>query len=208
MEARLNASGKSMAARPTGANAAADTIRKAFEESSANCARLADQAELIAGIAEEIVSRLRRSGTVMFCGNGGSAPDAQHVAAELQGRFLKERAPLAALALTANSSALTALGNDYGFEEIFERQIRGLGKPADVLVAISTSGNSRNVIRALEAAKSIGMYAVGFTGRSGGAVSNCCDAVVRVPSERTPRIQEMHIGVGHAICQIVEDAFS
>ena len=208
MEARLNAPGKPTAARPAGANASADTIRKAFEESSANYARIADLSELIAGIADEIVSRLRRGGTVMFCGNGGSAADCQHLAAELQGRFLKERAPLAAVALTANSSTLTALGNDYGFEEIFERQIRSLGKPADVLIAISTSGNSRNVIRALEAAKSIGMYAVGFTGRSGGTMSNCCDVVVRVPSDRTPRIQEMHIGVGHAICQIVEDAFS
>ncbi len=208
METRLKPSGRSTAARPAGANAAADTIRKAFEESSANYARLADQAELIARIAEEIVSRLRRGGTVMFCGNGGSASDCQHLAAELQGRFLKERAPLAAVALTANSSALTALGNDYGFEEIFERQIRGLGKPADVLIAISTSGSSRNVIRALGAAKSIGMYAVGITGRSGGAMSNCCDAILRVPSDHTPRIQEMHIGVGHAICQVIEDAFS
>jgi len=208
MEARLKPSDRAAAARPAGANAAADTIRKAFEESSANYATLADQAESIAQIAEEIVSRLRRGGTVMFCGNGGSAADSEHLAAELQGRFMKERAPLAAVALTANSSALTALGNDYGFEEIFERQIRGLGKPVDVLIAISTSGNSKNVIRALEAAKSIGMYAVGLTGRSGGAMSNCCDAVVRVPSDDTPRIQEMHIGVGHAICQIIEDAFS
>jgi len=142
----------------------------------------------------------------MFCGNGGSAADSQHLAAELQGRFLRERAPLAALALTANASALTAIGNDYGFDEVFERQLRGLAKSGDVLIGISTSGNSKNVLRALTAAKSMGLYTVGLTGESGAAMVNCCDAIVRVPSKHTARIQEMHIGVGHVICQIIEDA--
>jgi len=194
------------AAKAAGAEDSAALVRKALEDTSANYHKLADQAELIADIAQEIASRLRRGGTVMFCGNGGSAADSQHLAAELQGRFMKERAPLAAIALTVNSSALTAVGNDYGFDAVFERQVRGLAKPQDVLIGISTSGKSKNVIKALEAAKAIGALTVGLTGKSGGAMTSCCDAIVRVPSDDTARIQEMHIGVGHIICQLVEDA--
>jgi len=201
MEARLKP-----ATKTASSDASAENVRKAFQECSANYDRLADQAELVVDIANEIIARLRRGGTVIFCGNGGSAADSQHLAAELQGRFMKERAPLAALALTANTSALTALSNDYGFDEVFERQVRGLAKRGDVLIGISTSGTSRNVIRALEAAKAMGVYTIGLTGLSGGLMANCCDAVVRVPSDHTARIQEMHIGVGHVICQIIEDA--
>src|SRR5262249_54001339 len=151
----------------------------------------------------QMISRIRRGGTVMFCGNGGSAADALHLAAELQGRYLKDRSPLAALALTANSSTLTAIGHDYDFGEVFARQVRALGKSGDVLVAISTSGNSTNVIRALKAAKDIGMFTIGLTGASGGALKNNCDAVLSVPSDHTPRIQEMHIGLGHMLCQLI-----
>ncbi len=184
----------------------ADRVRRTFEETSANYSNLMEQAETISEIALEIAARVGHGGCVMFCGNGGSAADSQHLAAELQGRFLRERAPLAALALTANASALTAIGNDYGFDEVFERQLRGLAKSGDVLIGISTSGNSKNILRALTAAKSMGLYTVGLTGESGTAMVNCCDAIVRVPSKHTARIQEMHIGVGHMICQIIEDA--
>ncbi|HYM19224.1 MAG TPA: D-sedoheptulose 7-phosphate isomerase [Micropepsaceae bacterium] len=186
-------------------NEAARRIRNAFAESSGNYAKLCEEAEAIAEIALKIVERMRRGGKLMFCGNGGSAADAQHLAAELQGRYLRERSPLAAIALTANTSTLTAVGNDYGYGQVFARQVRALGKPEDVLIAISTSGNSRNVIEALEVAKAIGMFTVGLTGASGGAVRGICDALIRVPSDRTPRIQEMHIGVGHMICEIIED---
>jgi len=135
----------------------ADRVRRTFEETSANYSNLMEQAETISEIALEIAARVGRGGCVMFCGNGGSAADSQHLAAELQGRFLRERAPLAALALTANASALTAIGNDYGFDEVFERQLRGLAKSGDVLIGISTSGNSKNILRALTAAKSMGL---------------------------------------------------
>ena len=186
--------------------AMAEMARQAFEETAANYTRLAGQAGDIAAIATEIVARMRRGGMVMFCGNGGSAADSQHLAAELQGRFLKERAPLAAVALTANSSTLTAIANDYSYDEVFERQVKGLGKNTDVLFGISTSGNSRNVLRAIEAAKAMGIYTVGLTGESGGKMSNVCDAIIRVPSRHTARVQEMHIGVGHMICNLIEDA--
>jgi D-sedoheptulose 7-phosphate isomerase len=179
---------------------------RAFSESAKNFTRLAEQSDVIARIAIEIGARVRRGGCVMFCGNGGSAADAQHLAAELQGRYLRERAPLAAVALSSNTSTVTAIGNDYGFDEIFERQIRGLGRPSDAVVGISTSGKSRNVIRALTAAKSMGLFAVGLTGQSGELMADCSDALIRVPSDSTPRIQEMHIAVGHMICQIIEDS--
>jgi len=192
------------AARIDGTKAAA-RIRSAFEESSGNYAKLAEAADAIAEAALKIADRMRRGGKVMFCGNGGSAAGAQHLAAELQGRYLRERSPLAAIALTANSSTLTAIANDYGYGQVFARQVGALGKAEDVLVAISTSGNSRNVIEALKAAKGIGMFTVGLTGSSGGALAEICDALIRVPSDHTPRIQEMHIGVGHMICEIIED---
>ena len=127
----------------------ADKVRRTFEETSANYSRLTEQAEIISEIAHEIAMRVSRDGCVMFCGNGGSAADSQHLAAELQGRFLRERAPLAAVALSANVSTLTAIGNDYGFDEVFERQVRGLARSGDVVVGISTSGNSKNIGRSL-----------------------------------------------------------
>jgi D-sedoheptulose 7-phosphate isomerase len=149
---------------------------------------------------------LRGGGKVLFCGNGGSAADAQHLAAELMGRFLRDRAPLAAVALTVDTSALTAIGNDYAFDEVFARQLRGLGRPGDALVAISTSGNSANVLKALAVAREAGIVTVGLTGASGGRMAGLCDLCIRVPATRTDRIQEMHIAVGHLICGLVEDA--
>ena len=144
----------------------------------------------------------------MFCGNGGSAADAQHLAAELMGRFMIDRAPLPAMALTVNSSAMTAIANDYSYEEVFDRQLRGIGRSGDVLVAISTSGNSGNVVRAIEAAREINILTIGLTGESGGRMGNLCDICIRVPSASTPRIQEMHIAVGHCLCELVEAALA
>jgi D-sedoheptulose 7-phosphate isomerase len=122
------------------------------------------------------------------------------------GRFMIDRAPLAAMALNVNTSTITAIGNDYSYDEIFERQLRGIGRAGDVLIALSTSGNSRNVVRAIEAAREIGIATIGLTGEAGGAMSNLCDICIRVPSSSTPRIQEMHIAVGHSICEWVEAA--
>jgi D-sedoheptulose 7-phosphate isomerase len=161
--------------------------------------------ELVAQAAMQIVKSLRAGGKVLFFGNGGSAADAQHLAAEFTGRYLKERRALPALALHGNSSAVTAIGNDYGFEFVFARQMEALGQNGDVAVGISTSGNSRNVLRALEVAKSRGIYTVTLTGASGGAMKNVADCALCIPSEETPRIQECHILAGHIICEIAEE---
>lgn len=158
----------------------------------------------IARVALRIVDSLRSGGKVFFFGNGGSAADAEHLAAELAGRYLKQRPALASLALSANPSCVTAIGNDYGFDLVFARQIEALGKQGDVAVGISTSGSSRNVIRALEIAKSKAIYAVALTGASGGLLRDIADSTICIPSEETPRIQECHILTGHIICEIVE----
>lgn len=149
-------------------------------------------------------SSLMAGGKLMFCGNGGSAADSQHLASEFTGRFLEDRRPLAALALSTDSSALTCIGNDYSFDEVFARQVQGLGRAGDVLVAISTSGNSRNVIRAVEEAKLIGVSVVGLLGRDGGQLAAMCDFSLIVPSDVTARIQECHIFIGHTLCGLVE----
>src|SRR5271156_3769841 len=155
--------------------------------------------------AMQIVKSLRAGGKVMFFGNGGSAADAQHLAAEFTGRYLKERRALPALALHANTSSLTAIGNDYGFEFVFARQLEALGKEGDVAVGISTSGNSPNVLRALEAAKSKTIYTVALTGKTGGKMKQLADCTICIPSDETPRIQECHILTGHLICEIAEE---
>lgn len=142
---------------------------------------------------------------VMLCGNGGSAADAQHIAAELIGRYKKERAPLWATALTTDTSILTCIGNDYCYEEIFARQIRAIGQPGDILIAISTSGNSGNILRAVAAAKDVGCTVVGLAGHQGGKLAPSCDYAVTVPSDNTARIQEMHIMIGHMLCEFLED---
>ncbi len=148
---------------------------------------------------------LANGGKLLLFGNGGSAADAQHIATELSGRFRKERPALAALALTTDTSALTAIGNDYGFEAVFSRQVEALAKPEDLLVAISTSGNSANVIQAIHRGKGIGCQVVGFTSASGGAMLSLCDICLAVPATDTARIQEMHILLGHILCAGVEE---
>jgi D-sedoheptulose 7-phosphate isomerase len=160
--------------------------------------------DALADVATRIVTSLRAGGKVIFFGNGGSAADAQHLTAEFTGRYLKERRALAALALSTNSSSVTAIGNDYGFDLVFARQLEALGREGDVAIGISTSGNSRNVIRAFEAAKSKSIYTVALTGASGGAMKKVADCTICVPTEETPRIQECHILAGHIICEIVE----
>jgi D-sedoheptulose 7-phosphate isomerase len=160
--------------------------------------------DAVVNVAMRIVESLRAGGKVFFFGNGGSAADAQHLTAEFTGRYLRERAAWPALALSVNSSSVTAIGNDYGFDLVFARQLDALGKSGDVAVGISTSGNSRNVIRALEIAKSKSIYAVALTGASGGTLRNVADCTIGIPSEETPRIQECHILTGHLICEMVE----
>ncbi|RYY08309.1 MAG: SIS domain-containing protein [Sphingobacteriaceae bacterium] len=144
---------------------------------------------------------------ILLFGNGGSAADAQHIAAELVGRFLKERRSLPALALTTDTSAITAIGNDYGYEHIFRRQVEGLAVTGDVLIGISTSGNSQNVINALKAGKSTGCKVLGLSGRDGGGMNDICDLNIVIPSEITARIQEMHILIGHILCEAIDEVF-
>ncbi len=163
-------------------------------------------AEVIAEIASLIIDSYRSGGKVIFLGNGGSAADAQHLACELVGKFQAERSALPAIALSVNTSILTAIGNDYGFERVFARQIEAWARPEDVVVGISTSGNSTNVLKAMEAARKIGAKTVGFTGRSGGELKKSVDLCLRIPSDSTPRIQEGHITAGHVICSLVESA--
>jgi len=156
---------------------------------------------------ETAVATLKAGGKILLCGNGGSAADAQHIAAELTGRYKTERGALAGIALTTDTSALTAIGNDYGYEFVFSRQLEALGREGDLLIAISTSGNSGNVVKALELARKIGIKTIGLSGRTGGAMNELCELNLVVPSNDTPRIQEMHIMIGHIICQAIDDAF-
>ena len=154
--------------------------------------------------AQTIRGRLASGGKLLLMGNGGSAADSQHIAAELIGRFKKERAAIPAIALTVDSSSLTALGNDYGFETIFSRQIEALATAKDAVIGISTSGNSQNVIRALNLARNMGAATIGLAGHGGGNMKDCVDICIVVPSDDTPRIQEVHITIGHIICEIIE----
>ena len=156
---------------------------------------------------ETAVATLKAGGKILLCGNGGSAADAQHIAAELTGRYKTKRGALAGIALTTDTSALTAIGNDYGYEFVFSRQLEALGRKGDLLIAISTSGNSGNVVKALELARKIGIKTIGLSGRTGGAMNELCELNLVVPSNDTPRIQEMHIMIGHIICQAIDDAF-
>ena len=160
----------------------------------------------IEGCAKMWIGSLAAGGKVIFCGNGGSAADAQHLAAELMGRFLIDRDPLASVSLTVDTSALTAIGNDYGYEKVFSRQLRGVAKPGDVLVGISTSGNSANVIEALSVARSMGVGTIGLTGEGGGKMASLSDILIAVPHRQTNHIQEAHIAIGHVVCSIVESA--
>lgn len=152
-----------------------------------------------------VVEALTLGNKILFCGNGGSAADCQHLAAEFSGRFVKDRKALAALALTVDTSMLTCIANDYSYQEVFSRQIESIGKPGDVLVAISTSGNSRNVIRAVNTAKKLGITTVGLLGRNGGELLEVCDVSLVVPSMTTSLVQESHIFLGHYMCYKVEE---
>ena len=185
----------------------ADYAKQHLNASRDAFARAAEDAGFLASIekiADAVAGSLAQGGKVLLCGNGGSAADAQHIAAELVGRYEGERAPLAAIALTTDTSALTAIGNDYGFDHVFERQVQGLGKKGDVLIAISTSGKSPNIMKALEAAKKLGVLTVGFSGAKDGPMVAHCDLMLRAPSDKTPVIQQLHITAAHAICGLAE----
>lgn len=154
------------------------------------------------------VETLRRGNKILLCGNGGSAADAQHIAAELTGRYKTERRGLPGIALTTDTSALTAIANDYGYDRVFDRQVESLANKGDLLLGISTSGNSKNVLSALKLAKELGCSTIGFTGKDGGEMNEVCDVNLVVPSNNTPRIQEMHILFGHTMCQIIDNELS
>jgi D-sedoheptulose 7-phosphate isomerase len=178
-----------------------------FRKSRETLERAAGKREMIASIlaiADRTVRTLRDGGKVMLAGNGGSAADAQHIAAELIGRYTKDRDPYAALALTTDTSALTAIGNDYSFDKVFERQLRGLGRKGDIFIAISTSGSSPNILAALKAARELGIVTVGFTGTKGARMRPLCDLILIAPSDETALIQQIHITAAHGICELVE----
>jgi D-sedoheptulose 7-phosphate isomerase len=166
---------------------------------------LADQ---VATIGQRWIEALNNDGKILLMGNGGSAADAQHIAAELVGRYLVERKGLSSIALTTDTSILTAVGNDYGYEAIFSRQVEALARPQDIVVGYSTSGNSANVCAAMSVAREMGCYTVALTGESGGKLLALVDDCIRVPSPSTPRVQEVHAFIGHMLCAIVDDAFS
>ncbi|HNV02780.1 MAG TPA: SIS domain-containing protein [Vicinamibacterales bacterium] len=182
----------------------ADLVALRLEEASRLHAACLAAAAPAAEAAEAMLAALGRGGKVLACGNGGSAADAQHFAAELVGRFERDRPAIAALALTTDTSILTAIGNDFAFEDVFARQVDALGAPGDVLLGISTSGGSRNVRAAFASAKSRGLVTVALTGRDGGAVGAAADIHVNVPSASTARVQEVHRTLLHAICELVE----
>lgn len=184
---------------------AAQLVDKFVSESlSVKTKFFAENREKITEVAERIAHCLRSGCKVLLFGNGGSAADAQHMAAELVGRFSKDRAPLAAVSLATDTSILTAVGNDHGYDKIFSRQIEALGKPGDTVIAISTSGNSPSVLEAIDMAHSKDLFTVGFTGESGGKMKGHVDVLFQVPSSNTPRIQETHIVLGHIVCELVD----
>lgn len=156
-------------------------------------------------ISKIIIDALKNDKKILFCGNGGSAADAQHLAAELSGKFYLDRKPLFAEALHVNSSYITAVANDYSYDDVYSRLVIAKGRKGDILLAISTSGNSKNILRAIDMANEIGMITIGMTGEGGGKMQSLCKHILRVPSSDTPRIQEAHILLGHIICQLVEE---
>jgi D-sedoheptulose 7-phosphate isomerase len=185
-----------------------ERVSRSIEASIATHERLLGDADVLSAIAtvsDIVLGALLQRHKVLLFGNGGSAADAQHIAAEFVGRFNFDRPALPALALSVNTSCVTAIGNDYGFDQVFSRQIEALGAPGDVAIGLSTSGNSPNVLRALLVAKKMGLHAVGLTGSSGGKLKEAVDYCICVPSNETPRIQECHILVGHVVSQLVEE---
>ena len=183
-----------------------DYIREYIQSTQQSFARLDTCAPSITEAANLIAKAVLSGRRVYLCGNGGSAADAQHIAAEFVGRFQKERRPLPALALTTDTSALTAIANDYAYDDVFARQLAAFGQENDVLIAISTSGNSANVIKACDIAKELGMKVVTLTGAGGGALASVANVAIHVPSDKTSHIQEMHIAVGHMLCGFTEDS--
>ena len=179
-------------------------IENEFRNISCNFIHLQALAPQIEQVSNLCIEALKNGHKIMFCGNGGSAADSQHLAAELVGRYKMNRPALNAIALTVDTSILTAIGNDYGYDTIFERQVEGLGKKGDVLVGLSTSGNSKNVVLAFELAKKMGISTVAMTGKSGGKMKEIADMTINVPSDITNNIQEMHIAVGHLLCGVIE----
>jgi D-sedoheptulose 7-phosphate isomerase len=186
-----------------------DRIRSAILETADLIQTMAEDTALHDHLHDAVkacLSSLQQGGKLMFCGNGGSAADAQHWAGELVSRFYYDRPGLAAIALTTDTSILTAIGNDYGYEQSFSRQVEALGRAGDVLIVISTSGNSKNVIRAVEAAKQREILVIGFSGQATSAMASRCDINLNVPSLSTPRIQEGHEVLGHTLCMLIEEA--
>jgi D-sedoheptulose 7-phosphate isomerase len=182
-----------------------ETVKASFLEHAGLVEQVASLSREIADAADPMIEAVTAGNKLLICGNGGSAADAQHFAAELTGRFEKERRGLPGIALTTDTSALTAIGNDYGFERVFSRQVEALGREGDLLLAISTSGNSPNVLAAIESAQRLGMGVVGLTGGDGGKMNGLCDHLVAIPSHRTARIQEMHISIIHIWCELIDE---
>jgi len=184
------------------------SITTIINQSAENFNNISSDPNIILGIhnvVNLIVDAFQNDNKLLLCGNGGSAADAQHIAAELSGRFMKDRKPLYAEALHVNSSYLTAVSNDYGFEKTYSRMIEASGKSGDVLLALSTSGNSANVIQALKKANELGMQTIGLSGENGGEMNGLCNTLINVPSSSAARIQEAHILIGHIICELVEE---
>ncbi len=187
-----------------------EDIVKRIEENIGVKKSILNDAHLIDTIeraATAVVNAIKNGNKIIFCGNGGSAADSQHLAAELIGKFYFNRQPLPAVSLTVNTSIITAIGNDFGFDKVFARQLEGIGRTGDVLIGLSTSGNSENVVEAFRIAKKIGIKTVAFTGANGGVLKDFADILINVPSNDTPRIQEAHILIGHIICELVEKEF-
>jgi len=183
-------------------------ISKCIQTSAENFNNLLNDQQLLQTVEQIVgvcISAFEQDKKILLCGNGGSASDAQHIAAELSGRFYKDRKPLFAEALHVNSSYMTAVANDYGYEQTYTRMLQAAGRKGDVLIAISTSGNSSNVVKAIEKANNVGLTSIGFTGQDGGEMNAICDFMIKIPSDDTPRIQEAHILIGHIICQLVEE---
>jgi len=182
-------------------------IKEFLKEHIAVIEALKEKESMIEKIANVCIEALKKGNKILLCGNGGSAGDAQHISAELTGRYKTERKALPAIALTTDTSALTAIGNDYGYDKIFARQVEALALRGDILIGISTSGNSQNVINAFKVARDLGLICIALSGRDGGEISECSDINLVIPSHNTPRIQESHILIGHIVCEFIDKAF-
>jgi D-sedoheptulose 7-phosphate isomerase len=184
-------------------------IKDIINEHILTANNLLDDSELIEEISSIVIDTLKTGNTIFLCGNGGSASDSIHIAAEIVGKFNSDnRKSLPAISLASNQSNITSIGNDFGFNSIFSRQLEGLGKSKDLLIALSTSGNSENVINALKSAEKLNIKRIGLTGLDGGKMLNHCDLILKVSSNNTARIQEMHIMIGHIICQLIDNSFN